>query len=102
MRAISTKAAGKKYQSTFNGRLKHAVRQSRYRQKLLKKVTHQGSYIPANNVLLPQGPNTVAEGLELETKNKLRCYFCDRQCSTYLTFGFKRATKFTVLGNFLL
>ena len=40
MRKKSVQAAGKKYQSTFLGKSKHAARQSRYRQSLVKKVTH--------------------------------------------------------------
>lgn len=39
----SLKRAGQVYQSTSEGRLKHAVRQQRYLERRLAKMTHQGS-----------------------------------------------------------
>ena len=42
-RTESLRAAGRRYQSTRQGRHKHAERQRRYRQRLADKVTHQGS-----------------------------------------------------------
>ena len=49
-RAEATREAGQRYQSTYQGRLNHAQRQARYRQRNAassssdaQKVTHQGS-----------------------------------------------------------
>jgi hypothetical protein len=41
-RVEKQRAAGKRYQKTENGRLNHKVRQENYRDRLQKKVTHQG------------------------------------------------------------
>lgn len=53
-RAESIGAAGRRYQDTPEGALKHADRQSRYRERLLQDVTHQGSVespeLPKENV----------------------------------------------------
>jgi hypothetical protein len=37
------KRAAVRYQTTYQGKVKHAARQSRYRERLKEKVTHKGS-----------------------------------------------------------
>ncbi len=81
-------AAGKRYQSTTNGKHKHAERQSRYRQRIQNKVTHQGSTeLPANDLLLDEltkeEPEVKSENIEV-----LCCHFCGKQCSPYLRLRF--------------
>lgn len=52
-RAASVRRAGVAYQGSFRGRLCHAQRQSRYRERERQKVTHQG-------FAAEQGSDTVA------------------------------------------
>ena len=103
MRKKSVQAAGKKYQSTFIGKSKHAVRQSRYRQSLVKKVTHQGSLLLANNALLLEEPNVVEVAKSDKEDQGYCCNFCNRQCSPYLRLDFKQVTlrASTAFGRFL-
>jgi hypothetical protein len=103
MRKKSVQAAGKKYQSTFLGKSKHAARQSRYRQSLVKKVTHQGSLVLANNALLLEEPNVVEVAKSDKEDQGYCCDFCNRQCSPYLRLDFKQVTlrDSTAFGRFL-
>ena len=50
-RRASLQAAGRRYQKSRNGRLKHAERSRRYRLRQ-QNVTHQGSMPPAQDDLL--------------------------------------------------
>ncbi len=103
MRKKSVQAAGKRYQSTFRGKSKHAARQSKYRQSLAKKVTHQGSLLLANNALLLEEPNAAWVAKSDKEVNRDCCDFCNRQCSPYLRFDFKQVTPrvFTAIRRFL-
>jgi hypothetical protein len=49
-RRQSVRAAGQRYQKTFGGRLQHARRQSRWRERQRQKVTHQGFPLPESSV----------------------------------------------------
>ena len=61
-RLESSRAAGKRYQESYKGRLNHAARQQQYRQRQqkkmaeknikIKKVTHQGSQQNSSHVPL--------------------------------------------------
>jgi len=90
-RNLSLRAAGKRYQRTRRGRLKHAERQRRYRSKH-KKVTHQGSpEAPSNDPLSTRSetPLSVADvedikGVEGVVDEAIRCHFCGRLCSDFL------------------
>lgn len=57
-RTASLRESAKRYQSSFLGRMKHAKRQARYRQRQreqapkIEKVTHQGYAVSLFDVLL--------------------------------------------------
>ena len=85
VRKTSLLEAGKRYQSTFKGRLNHAKRQAAYRARLIKKieeiikVTHQGSQADEPNDLLPSVPTTEKNNsLSVETRKSRCCDFCLR------------------------
>jgi hypothetical protein len=42
---VGCNEAKKRYQNTFKGKMKHALRQKRYRARLKEKVTDQGSVL---------------------------------------------------------
>ena len=80
-RRHSQRAAGRRYQQTYRGRLKHAQRQRRYRARG-EKVTHQGSVEPAaNDPLITRSDTPVVEG---HPEQVLRCHFCGRPCGPFL------------------
>ena len=81
-RVQSCQAAEKRYQKTFNGKMKHALRQRRYRASK-QKVTDQGSPLPAQNGLLEPVENKPNNGLE-------HCHFCKKPVSSWLRQGFLR------------
>ena len=79
-RVSSVRAAGKRYQQSYQGRLKHAARQRRYRERENKKVTHQGSQENVDHSQsLPQ-PATVISALH--------CHFCNKCVPDHLRSGF--------------
>lgn len=80
-RKRSVREAGKRYQNTINGRLKHAKRQELYRvrSKLAnKKVTHQGSQEITSNDLLQ-----IAENKAIRAGD-LYCDFCGCRCEPFI------------------
>jgi len=81
-RKKSVRAAGKRYQATRRGRMKHAERQRRYRERR-KKVTHQGIHEDTNN------SNSSSQG----ATSVYRCHFCKRRVSTTLRSGFLRGSS---------
>lgn len=87
-RRASLKAAGKRYQGTFFGKMKHAKRQSRYRKRI-NKVTHQGSPLPPNHDLLP---STEQKPKELSQNNASYCHFCGCKCDSLVRIDFLRTS----------
>ena len=89
-RRASLQAAGRRYQKSRNGRLKHAERNRRYRLRQ-QNVTHQGSMPPAPDDLLladsAVGPEPAAVGSTTPSRT-LRCHFCGMRCSGLLRQGF--------------
>ena len=85
-RKTSLSAAGKRYQRTRRGRLKHADRQRHYRSRC-KKVTHQGSPDPASNDPLITRPEAPAPVAIIEDKG-VHCHFCGRPCSVFVRLDF--------------
>ncbi|MDR3544013.1 MAG: hypothetical protein P4L69_24120 [Desulfosporosinus sp.] len=89
------RAAGRRYQNTHRGKLKHAARQRRYRQRQKeskatqgKKVTHQGSPTPiANDLLSPELSKPAMDSMT-ETTPQIRCHFCHSRCSDFVRLGF--------------
>ena len=89
-RMKSLKRAGFRYQTTFNGKRHHAARQARYRMRLSKIVTHQGS---------PPAPQHASiKSIENKTENSeighnsatLTCCFCENPISDWLRNDFLR------------
>lgn len=80
-RRSSQRAAGRRYQHTRRGRLRHAERQRRYRARR-KKVTHHGSASPSPGDPLQSRSQTPA--VLGESAHIIRCHFCQRICSPFL------------------
>ena len=81
-RQASMREAAKRYQNTHRGRMKHALRQQRYRQRQIEKVTHQGS--PDDTDKAPS--ELPADGLT----TGIICHFCKKRVSNYLRLDFLR------------
>jgi len=88
-RRESLRCAGKKYQSSETGRLKHAARQQRYLERQEEKMTHQGP---------PQMGGCVMSKLWVSLKARYRalmpprgfvwCEFCGTACVVDTRRGF--------------
>lgn len=88
-RSHSIREAGKRYQTSRRGRLKHAVRNRRYRAEL-KKVTHQGSPAPVADDLLAASSTTWVEASSNAVSTVLstrQCHFCRRRCAQFVRIG---------------
>lgn len=92
-RRESKRAAGARYQSTRAGRFAHAERSRQYRARH-KIVTHQGSFAPRADALLPDeaaevviAPETV---MPVEPSSTPHCAWCGSCCARALRFGFIR------------
>lgn len=89
-RRESLRAAGKRYQNTHRGRLKHAERQRGYRSKA-KKVTHQATPEAPSNA--PLTPRSEALSSVVDVENEaIRCHFCGRLCSEFLRLDYLHRT----------
>ena len=86
------RAAGKLYQKTYEGRMKHAERQRRYRNKI---VTHHSSQESTANDLLPF---VITEDLKIIHDDKLRCHFCGSICHRLLRTSPLGREKMVTLG----
>jgi len=84
-RRESVRNAGKRYQNSRCGKLKHARRQQCYRQREKIKVTHQCSLEFFANDLLSSSP---ISPIKKSDADEFRCHFCTRRCSGYLRLGF--------------
>lgn len=75
--------AGKRYQQSQRGKQHHAARQKRYREREIKKVTHQGSHSTAvsPDCLCPQSDPDVINNA---------CHFCGQHTTPYLRPCFLR------------
>jgi hypothetical protein len=82
--------AGLRYQNTFNGKMKHALRQRRYRARQREKVTHHGSQSNTQNALLHQVPNQVKKMLIMQDHGELTCCFCKKISTCWLRIRFLR------------
>jgi len=86
-RHASVCAAGRRYQRTFKGRLAHAKRSRRYRERQ-KNVTHQGSLSPAADDLLAVDPAVAVASVTLPRSSTPCCRFCDMQLSAFVRIGY--------------
>ncbi len=94
VRRISLRAAGRRYQDSYQGRLKHAERQRRYRLSV-KVVTHQGSPPPSPSVPLSPPSKAAVTPAASAPGEGVHCYFCARLCSPFqrLNFLHRRPTS---------
>lgn len=82
-RRTSLCEAGQRYQNTYPGKLSHARRQQRYRQRHNnKKVTHHTSQEQVEKVSLNPRTHTVTRVLV--------CHFCKQQVAEQLRLSFLR------------
>lgn len=96
-RRKSCQAAEKRYQNTLRGKLKHALRQRGYRERLRKKVTDQGSAPPTEEGLLSPVENKAKEGIIEQDTIEIRCCFCKKTISPWFRQGFLRYPASTII-----
>jgi len=99
-RRDSLRNAGRRYQQTHQGRLRHAERQRRYRARQ-QKVTHQGS--PCRPLRAPL-PDTPEQPLSVQVEGPapegaVCCHFCRQRCSPFLRQTFLQRRSGTVLSK---
>lgn len=83
-RRTSLRAAGRRYQSSLDGRVTHAVRQARYRERLRSNVTHHGpGKVPRSAMVRPSPATSATEArpaMEVthapRVRPRLCCAFC--------------------------
>lgn len=68
--------ANKRYQNTYQGRLNHAARQKRYRERLKHKVTYSGSKVISLCDLLNQKKKHVIIKFKSNKKQNIKEVFC--------------------------
>lgn len=103
-RKQSIREAGIRYQKSLKGRLKHALRQRRYMDKirdLKKKMTHQGSNETAQNALLPSVKNKTEATKEKQVNSSPTCSLCHIKVSPlfrarFLRYGTSKKTHVLV------
>ena len=87
-RQQSCKRAGIRYQQTFKGKMNHALRQRRYRERLKQKVTHQGSITSTEDGLLLPVENKPEQSIEKQYDGPIKCSFCQNTVPLWLRSGF--------------
>lgn len=90
-RQESLRAAGKRYQNTYQGKTNHARRQRRYRDQEKKKVTHHSSPEINNNDLLQTEESEYVDYddyVDLAHNNDIHCDFCGYKCNSSLRIAF--------------
>jgi hypothetical protein len=90
-RCASVCEAGRRYQRTRKGRIAHAERSRRYRERR-QKVTHQGSLIQPPDDLLPVDSAVAIAVRQVcaiaPTSSTLQCHWCGVRCSAFVRFGY--------------
>jgi len=88
-RRDSLRAAGRRYQQSRQGRVKHAERQRRYRARR-RKVTHHGSLVWWVDDSLCPGPERSAHSNKAGSAplDGIQCHFCRRACRPFLRQDF--------------
>jgi hypothetical protein len=87
--------ANKRYQNTYQGRINHAARQKRYRERLKQKVTHQGSKGQSVRDLLVNKRKCVIWTFEVDSKRHTKyiyCHCCNKICSPFLRADWLRSS----------
>ena len=93
-RRRSLREAGQRYQASSRGRIKHAARSRRWRERR-NKVTHHGSLSNQSAALLSEDPIVAEEALPLDKQHSASgqgwyCMRCGRRCSAYVRQDFLR------------
>lgn len=89
-RKKSLKIAGSRYQNTFNGKRLHAARQARYRMRLIKIVTHQGSPPARHHDSIHQVKNKPKKTEKELNEMPFCCCFCEKPVSGWYRHDFLR------------
>jgi hypothetical protein len=87
-RLQSCRLAEQRYQRTPDGRMKHALRQRRYRSSLREKVTDHSSHAPSQDDLLRSVKNKANKSGMRHGDAAHRCCFCKKSVSSWLRSGF--------------
>ena len=88
----SLRAAGRRYQNTHRGKLKHAQRQRLYQQRQTEKkikMTHMG-YFPKLNEFSLKKRNKPEKRLVATNPDETVCHFCAKRCRELLRSEFLR------------
>ena len=86
-RQEAKRRASGRYQKSRQGRLNHAARQRRYREKQTEKVTHNGSLEAESRVEHSTNRNSSHNPSllgDLVTIRDIICHFCCEICSPFL------------------
>lgn len=95
-RAASLKRAGKKYQSTRQGRFNNAARQQRHRQRQKDKVTQQRSLQNLDHDLLDSKLSSPVSAQEpVQPDETMCCHHCGLPCSSFLRSDFLTNSRLT-------
>lgn len=89
-RLQSCREAEKRYQLSPGGRMKHALRQRRYRARLRDKVTDHGYIAPAQDGLLHQVKNKAKKSVVMHVDFNKQCCFCKKAVPPWFRQGFLR------------
>lgn len=92
-RRRSVAAAGRRYQRTFTGAVKHGERNASYRARQKDKVTHQASLLDPPHDILGLGSSKGAEGPairvpQFDEHGRVRCSECAVFCGPFARSGF--------------
>jgi hypothetical protein len=92
-RGRSVAAAGRRYQRTFAGAVKHGERNALYRARLEDKVTHQGSLPIHPHAILYSASGKRAESPtnqtpEFDEEGRTRCSVCAAFCGPFARMEF--------------
>jgi hypothetical protein len=93
-RSEAQRAAGRRYQASFRGRLNHATRSERWRVRQ-KNVTHRGSPPPRDDLVLVDAAPVTAMPAIVERFRGLNappscCHWCGRRCPPLVRIDFLR------------
>lgn len=86
-RTQSLQSAGQRYQSSLPGRLSHAARQRRYRERQTKVTHHSSPSIPLDD-LLPTSPTLPVKRAQPPCHLPWHCHFCGQLQSQFLRHRF--------------
>lgn len=87
-RTKSKREAEKRYQNTSRGRMNHALRQARYRNRLLKKVTDHTSTPLALSALIKSVKNKTKNTSVKPSYPLFSCCYCHEPVSPWVRHGF--------------